>query len=185
MMKQRQCDRCGTVFEGAIAMCPSCGSTMVHEYDPTAEEPAVAGLEEVKDVQGGEGVTIAAEPQDTKEGRKKNVSNETIDHFDKKNKFSLLSAQNVFWSWLLMEIPVLGWIIAIFWSFGIGVKRQRREMARAFLVRLVLGIFLFLLGLAMYRWVFRLTLKDLPDVISRGYEWLWGITYALVNKAKT
>ena len=32
MNTKRQCDRCGTIFDGAIGLCPNCGSTMVHDY---------------------------------------------------------------------------------------------------------------------------------------------------------
>ena len=83
-----------------------------------------------------------------------------------------------------MEIPVIGWLLAGFWSFGIGIKRQRRELARAFLLRLLVSIILILVGLALYRWVFRLTLNDLPELISKGYEWLWQSVANLIERLK-
>ena len=83
-----------------------------------------------------------------------------------------------------MEIPIIGWIVAIIWSFGIGIKRQRRELARAFLIRLLVSIIMILLGLAMYRWVFRLTLDDLPEVITKGYDWLWNNVALLISKMR-
>ena len=106
------------------------------------------------------------------------------DHFSRKNKFGLLTAQDIYWSFLLMEIPVIGWLLAVFWSFGLGIKRQRRELARAFLLRLLVSIILILVGLALYRWVFRLTLNDLPDLISKAYEWLWHSVAGLIEKMK-
>ncbi|MBQ8996094.1 MAG: hypothetical protein IJ091_09785, partial [Oscillospiraceae bacterium] len=75
-------------------------------------------------------------------------------------------------------------LVAVFWSFGLGVKRQRRELARAFLVRLVIGLFLLLLGLALYKWVFRLTLNDLPGLISKAYEWVWKTTSNIIDAIK-
>ena len=178
MNKKMQCDRCGTIFEGAIGMCPTCGSTMVHEYTNDEIEPDKSVVDNsVQNEHSSDSVTTDSTLGSEKEKAK-------VDHFAKRDKYALLTFQNIYWSLFLMEIPLIGWIVAIFWSFGIGVKRQRRELARAFLIRLLVGIIMILVGLAMYRWVFRLTLDDLPEVITKVYDWLWNNVALLISKMK-
>ena len=178
MNNKKQCDRCGTIFEGAIGMCPACGSTMVHEYisDENELDKAISD-NSAKEENSANTVSVESVSESDKEKAK-------VDHFAKRDKYALLTFQNVYWSLFLMEIPVIGWIVAIIWSFGIGVKRQRRELARAFLIRLFVGIIMILVGLAMYRWVFRLTLDDLPEVITKVYDWLWNNVALLISKMK-
>ena len=181
MNSKKQCDRCGTIFEGAIGMCPSCGSTMVHEYN--ADE--ISSVNEETSVilnETGVAQSVNTEPNETKHDSDKNKAQ--VDHFAKRDKYALLTSQNIYWSFFLMEIPIIGWIVAIIRSFGIGIKRQRRELARAFLIRLLVSIIMILVGLAMYRWVFRLTLNDLPDVISKVYEWLWNTVANWIESLK-
>lgn len=179
MNTKRQCDRCGTIFDGAIGLCPNCGSTMVHEY----AGDDVTGIDNnTGDNTFGNGNSVNTfSPEQTSENDKEKAK---VDHFAKRDKYALLTFQNIYWSLFLMEIPIIGWIVAIIWSFGIGIKRQRRELARAFLIRLLVSIIMILLGLAMYRWVFRLTLDDLPEVITKGYDWLWNNVALLISKMR-
>lgn len=181
MNNKKQCERCGTIFEGSIGMCPSCGSTMVHEYinDPNTETDSVDTEKSTTPVIDNTNISNSDNtvPVNDKEKAK-------VDHFAKRDKYALLTSQNIYWSLFLMEIPIIGWIIAIIWSFGIGIKRQRRELARAFLIRLLVGIFMLLVGLALYRWAFRLTLDDLPEVITKVYDWLWNNVALLISRMK-
>ena len=181
MNNKKQCERCGTIFEGSIGMCPSCGSTMVHEYinDPNTETDSVDTEKSTTPVIDNTNISNNDNtvPVNDKEKAK-------VDHFAKRDKYALLTSQNIYWSLFLMEIPIIGWIIAIIWSFGIGIKRQRRELARAFLIRLLVGIFMLLVGLALYRWAFRLTLDDLPEVITKVYDWLWNNVALLISRMK-
>lgn len=180
MNNKKQCERCGTIFEGSIGMCPSCGSTMVHEYinDPKDEtnigdnENNTAPIDNTK-VSTNDNILPVNEKEKAK-----------VDHFAKRDKYALLTSHNIYWSLFLMEIPVIGWIIAGIWSFGIGIKLQRRELARAFLIRLLVSIIMILVGLALYRWAFRLTLDDLPEVITKVYDWIWNAVASLILKIK-
>ena len=180
MNNKKQCERCGTIFEGSIGMCPSCGSTMVHEYvEDQINEADIDAVE--KSTTSVEDSTISAGDNIVPDNDKEKAK---VDHFAKRDKYALLTFQNIYWSLFLMEIPIIGWIVAIIWSFGIGIKRQRRELARAFLIRLLVGFFIVLFGLALYRWAFRLTLDDLPEVITKVYDWLWNNVATLIAKMK-
>lgn len=165
----RKCERCGTIVDSITNFCPECGSTMIVDVEPEQEitmDAVVSGSTEQSSVN----------PEQTPDSQKLEKEDpKTIDHFDRKNKFALLRSNNIFWSIFAMDIPVIGLILAIIWSFGIGVKAQRRELARAYLLRGLVIFVAFLLALALYRWVFRLTLNDLPRVISQTYEYFWNL----------
>lgn len=88
-------------------------------------------------------------------------------------RFELLETGDIVWSWILMSVPVIGWIVALLWALGVCRKRQRRYLARAFMVLLLLAVVICLIIYAFYTLVFRLRLEDLPTVITSIYNWVW------------
>ena len=96
----------------------------------------------------------------------------------------MLETGDIVWSWILMSIPVIGWIVALLWALGVCRKRQRRYLARAFMVLLLIAVVICLVIYAFYTLVFRLRLEDLPTVITSIYNWVWNQIAALFgNKA--
>jgi len=88
-------------------------------------------------------------------------------------KMTLLHPGDIFWSWVLMSIPVIGWIVAILWSLGLCGKRQRKYLARAFLSLLLVKLIIIAVVFLFYKVVFRLDLEDLPTVLTSIYNWTW------------
>ncbi len=175
----RKCERCGTIVDGISNFCPECGSTMIVDVDPDLE---VNKDINATPVETGQMPAKTDQPVDSPKLEKEDPKD--IDHFDRKNKFALLRSNNIFWSIFVMDIPVIGLFLSIIWSFGFGVKAQRRELARAYLLRRLIIFVVFLLCLALYRWVFRLTLNDLPRIISQTYEFFWNLLAGWVGNTK-
>lgn len=94
-------------------------------------------------------------------------------------RYELLETGDIVWSWILMSIPVIGWIVALLWALGVCRKRQRRYLARAFMVLLLIAVVICLVIYAFYTLVFRLRLEDLPTVITSIYNWVWNQIAAL------
>ena len=168
----KKCERCGKIFDSTINMCPNCGSTMIGEISD----------EEALSIEAAEQNSASVKPAGIEAGSALLEAPAEVDHFDRKNKYGLLRSSRIFWSLVLMDIPLLGLIPCIIWSIGIGVKVQRKELARAYLTRkLVIFIFL-LLTIVIYRWGFRLTLNDLPGIITKMYDRLWNFVAGLFAK---
>ena len=97
-------------------------------------------------------------------------------------RFELLETGDIVWSWILMCIPVIGWLVALLWALGVCRKRQRRYLARAFLTLMLIAVVLCLIAYAFYTLVFRLRLEDLPTVMSSIYNWIWNAVASLFGK---
>ena len=108
---------------------------------------------------------------------------EPYSHVDKnERKMALLEPWNIVWSWVVMSIPVLGWIFAILWALGLCRTRQKKFLARAFIIISLLTLVLYAIAYAFYTLVFRLELNDLPVVLASIYNWLWNVLASLFNK---
>ncbi len=168
----KKCERCGTNFDSTINMCPNCGSTMVVEISDI----------ETLNTESAEQIPATVKPVEKEEENNIIEVPAEVDHYDRKNKFALLRSSQIFWSMVLMDVPLLGLITCIIWSTGIGVKAQRKEMARAYLTRKLVIFVILLLVIVIYRWGFRLTLNDLPGIISKVYDRLWHFVAGLFAK---
>ena len=186
----KECKKCGTRFEGSAQFCPSCGSLEVAEVseeiqvtlpDEIENEPKPAVEETPAPVKE----EVVAPPQEPNRKPNHHLVTKGEDLYERKNRFALLSSRDVFWSWFLMEIPLVGWLVAIAWSFGLGIKEQRKQMARAFLLRLLVGIVLVALAIVIYRFIFRYTLNDLPSLIGGAYDKIWNYFARLLSKQGT
>ena len=168
----KKCERCGTIFDSSINMCPNCGSTMTGEI---SDDDALK-------IDSAEQVPVPVKPAGKEDADDLHEVPAEVDHFDRKNKYALLPSSRIFWSMVLMDIPLLGLIPCIIWSIGLGVKVQRKELARAYLTRKLVIFFTLLLVVVIYRWGFRLTLNDLPGIISKIYDGLWHLVAGLFAK---
>ncbi len=63
---------------------------------------------------------------------------------DRKSKYAPMSTLGIMLSILLMAIPIIGWVIAIFWAVGGCRKVAKRRLARAFIIyALIFALILF------------------------------------------
>ncbi len=99
-----------------------------------------------------------------------------------RKRMQLMQPWDIVWSWILMNIPVLGWIVAILWAVGLCKKKQRKYLARAFLIILLFVNIIAAVVYLFYTLVFRLGLDDLPTVITAVYNWIWNIFSTIFKK---
>lgn len=105
------------------------------------------------------------------------------EHQDKQDrKMMLLKPWNIVWSWVVMSIPVIGWIFAILWALGVCRTRQKKFLARAFIIISLMTLVFYTIAYAFYTLVFRLELNDLPTVLASIYNWLWNLIASIFNK---
>ena len=63
---------------------------------------------------------------------------------DRKSKYAPMSTIGIMLSILLMAVPIIGWVIAIFWAVGGCRKVAKRRLARAFIIyALIFALILF------------------------------------------
>lgn len=108
---------------------------------------------------------------------------EQNEHKDKtERKMMLLEPWEIVWSWVLMSIPLVGWIFSILWALGICRTRQKKHLARAFIIISLLTLVFYAIAYAFYTLVFRLELNDLPTVVIALYNWLWNFVASIFKK---
>ncbi len=108
---------------------------------------------------------------------------ESIEERERHSKrMQLLKTGDLVWSWILMKIPVIGWIVAIIWAAGLCRKRQRKYYARAFLVLSLIGLVVFFSAYGVYTLVFKYRFEDLPMVLTNIWTWWWNWVTSLFKK---
>ena len=108
---------------------------------------------------------------------------ESLEERERRSKRNqLLQTGDIVWSWILMNIPIIGWIVAIIWGAGLCRKRQRKFLARAFLILALVGIILFAVAFAVYTLVFQYKFEDLPMVLTNSWNWCWNGILSIFKK---
>ena len=74
----------------------------------------------------------------------------------------------------LMSIPVLGLILSILWACGVCRKIVRRNLARAYLILLIIGILLLAAAAIVLRFCFADEITRLFEQVFPGYTIKWG-----------
>lgn len=92
----------------------------------------------------------------------------------KKSKYAPMTAWGMAIEWILMSIPVVGFILMILWSCGVCRKIARRNLARAYLIILIIGIVLAIVTALLARFVFADTLTAIVEQLLPGYTLQWG-----------
>ena len=73
-----------------------------------------------------------------------------------------------------MSIPVLGLVLMILWSCGVCRKIARRNLARAYLILLIVGIVLLIVAALLIRFVFKDQFTLFFERLVPGYTIQWG-----------
>ena len=73
----------------------------------------------------------------------------------------------------LMSIPVVGFILMILWSCGVCRKLARRNLARAYLILLIVALVLAVVMALLGRFVFKDQLTQLVEQLLPGYTIQW------------
>ena len=77
-------------------------------------------------------------------------------------------------SMVAMSIPVIGLIFMIVWACGGCRKIGRRNLARAYIILLIIGIVIFVVAALLLRFVFTDELTRFVEHILPGYTIQWG-----------
>ena len=108
---------------------------------------------------------------------------ESLEERERRSKRNqLLKTGDIVWSWILMCVPVIGWIMAVIWGAGLCRKRQRKFLARAFLILALVGLILFSVAFAVYTLVFQYKFEDLPMVLTNIWNWIWNGILSIFKK---
>jgi hypothetical protein len=73
--------------------------------------------------------------------------------------YAVLSTGGFVGSIILMNIPVIGWLICIIWACGGCKNRNRRNFARANLIFLAIAAFIALIGFLLVDWLIGLVVN--------------------------
>ena len=107
---------------------------------------------------------------------------ETEEEIKLDRKMALLETGDIVWSWILMSVPIIGFIFALIWALGLCRNRQRRYLTRAYLTLALITCIVILICYFFYTLVFRFRLDDLPSVIRTIYDWAWNAFMTLIGK---
>lgn len=175
------CRECGKEIPDGCNVCPECGAVLNEEAALAAADAGFAPAEPAPALPPEE-VFPPAEPERELTKKEKRAL-ELEAALDGKNRMGLLSTKSIVLSWIVMCIPVIGLFFAIAWACGLCRKAQKRYLGRAFLILLLVGLFLLAAGVLVYRLIFGFTLADLPTVINSVTQWFMGLMSRLFSKS--
>ncbi len=93
---------------------------------------------------------------------------------DRKSKYAPMTSLGMAVEIFLMSIPVLGLVLMILWRCGVCRKLARRNLARAYLILLIVGIVLLIVAALLIRFVFQDQFTLFFERIVPGYTIQWG-----------
>ena len=137
------------------------------QEETVAEE--IAGQENQIDVIAAPSVSAETQPEEA--GAFAPIVQAGEQMPDKKSRYCPISAWGYFGIFLLMAIPVIGWLLIIIWACGGCRKVNKRNMARGVLLNFLLQVILIVIALAVAGtfWV-KSGLKDTFTDIQRIVE---------------
>ena len=91
----------------------------------------------------------------------------------KKSKYAPMTSLGMALELFLMSIPVVGFVLMILWSCGVCRKIARRNLARAYLILLIVGLVLAVAGALLCRFVFKDQITQLVEQAIPGYTIQW------------
>ena len=83
------------------------------------------------------------------------------------SKFAVIKVSAIIIDWIVMSIPLIGWIIAVVWALDVFSTRNQRNLARAFLVLLLISAVLFTVAIGE-KWI---TVPPLQGIVQ---DWVDG-----------
>ena len=98
---------------------------------------------------------------------------EDPDKPDKKSKYAPMTSLGMAVELFLMSIPVVGFVLMILWSCGVCRKLARRNLARAYLILLIVGLVLAVVAAILGRFVFKDQLTQIVEQAIPGYTIQW------------
>ncbi|MBR3556988.1 MAG: zinc ribbon domain-containing protein [Oscillospiraceae bacterium] len=98
---------------------------------------------------------------------------EDPDKPDKKSKYAPMTSLGMAVELFLMSIPVVGFVLMILWSCGVCRKIARRNLARAYLILLIVGLVLAVVLAILGRFVFKDQITQLVEQAIPGYTIQW------------
>ena len=145
------CPVCGRTMPEGMGSCIYCGAKLNQKSNeiqnelaradqPLPFDPAAMGKEEKEPPQG------RAPSQ-----RRKRDARSDPKRPSARGPYAMMSPLQYFGSILLMLVPVVGIIVAVFWSLGYCQKENKRNLARAMLALIALFLLLFLILSIVFR----------------------------------
>ena len=98
---------------------------------------------------------------------------EDPDKPDKKSKYAPMTSRGMAVELFLMSIPVVGFVLMILWSCGVCRKIARRNLARAYLILLIVGLVVAVILAILGRFVFKDQITQLVEQAIPGYTIQW------------
>ncbi|MCL1819144.1 MAG: hypothetical protein FWG36_00650 [Oscillospiraceae bacterium] len=147
------CNDCGANIPEGKKFCTGCGKPVTGAKPPAQESAQAAAVHTPSPV----AAAVAAPPIVTPV----QPAPITPVHADEQpplqgSPYAVISTGGFFGSIILMNIPIIGWLICIIWACGGCKNRNRRNFARANLIFLAIWAVLALTGYLMMNWIVRL-----------------------------
>lgn len=147
----RFCINCGKEIPDAVAFCTECGAAApaaTPQEAPKQQEAPVSAPPPV----AAPATTAVVEPPKAQPYTAPMPTGSDIPA--KGSKYEPITTGGYIGSMLLMSVPVLGWIITIIWACGGCRKINKRNLARAMLiflvVALILGVIAYFVGRTLW-----------------------------------
>ena len=91
----------------------------------------------------------------------------------KKSRYAPMTPWGMVLAWFLMSIPVVGLIPMILWSCGVCRKVTRRNLARAYLILLIIAVAALIVLALLARFVFAEDITRFVEFLLPGYTLKW------------
>ncbi len=140
----RICPNCGCAVPPDSSFCPACGA-------PVSQQPAPQA-------------PILYPPKQSSTPKYKTRPNPA------KNKSSAstptdggLSTASYFWHLVLFAVPIIGWVVLLYYAFGKYVTPAHKHLARAVILK---GLLFFVIGIVVCVFLFYMLLLQLGPVFD-------------------
>lgn len=100
--------------------------------------------------------------------------NNNMDRPSPSGAYALMSVWDTVGSIILMGLPVIGLIISIIWAVGGCRKINRRNLARAFLLLMAIGLVLSIIFTVIFGVLYADVITDVFESVFPGYSIEWG-----------
>jgi len=159
------CTECGKTVADGKKFCTSCGKPMkaaktrARKTPVSEKQTAVAPKPKPSPKQKPAPVKKTAKTQNTVPAAAASVN--TGNQLPQGNHYAVMSVGSFVLASILMSIPVIGLIICLVWAFGGCKNINKRNYARAFLIFMLIGLVLCLVGYLLAGWARETLLKFL------------------------
>ena len=152
------CPNCGKQNPDDAKFCESCGSTLSAAAAPKAEPVAPPPQPPIQPPLAQYSAPPPPPPAYQAPPRQQNYYQQPPPAYNAAGNTAPMSVGSYIGTMILFAIPLVGFILMLVWAFGSNVNQNKKNLSRAYLIMMLIGIVLaivlsVLAGSALSSWI--------------------------------